>query len=943
MANGVKVGTAYIEITGDVSGLGPGIDDSLDKAAKRAGPAGKKIGKELSGGVKDAIKDIGDDFKTAGRDWGRGISDGLKNVDVKGVFSDIRKGIDDVTSGASNMGSALGGGGGGSVADILNKIGTAGQNLKQSDIMGTLSAVSGGLRDIGQGDTAGKLDAIQQKFSTLQGDIKGTTDQLMTLSSNSGRISGGLTQIANAAGPLALVFTTLTTLMPGFNDALNKIQNGQGGIKDWANVLAPGTNLIDQVLAAMGLAPKGDSAPTHGPPTSPSAGMSPWDYAHASTGGTGYGSGAPGFPTTGAGTVGGAYVPGLGLAGAADTPRRGGQNNAVISGAPRGALTNPPPDENSIRQWAQTMFGIPNTFGTGSWENAAHDYDGKLHHPGGAKQGYAFDFHGTSEQMSALANYVATNYAGQTLELIYQGKGFDSSRLIKNGKFGDVYGPDLLAQHRTHVHWATDIMPQIPSFDEGGAFEPGDEYDYDSDSWKPPGWRTAKKHKWDNTGQFDPRILLDSMAFATDITDFPNAPKDIQLRPDPGKRYTTGIQIPRDLASDRSAADIPLPRLGFPYEDNYESGGDTDTGLAMLHAGEHVLTADDVAALGGQQGVYAMRDSLHNQNTQDAGNGQDDPWAQVARTLGYLPAAGQGAGVAGTSSLSRLWGLGNEAVAGAIDTGASMAQMAANVGLTAAGAGPGAGAAAGFGIQMGASEAKLAASFGFQVGSILTDAAVEQLFPFGAPRWIGYDYTQFVPQLDISQVGVTTGEKAINAAMGGQPHGAGGEAPGPGGPGGPVDPGHMVGNQPVGAPTPALGATPPSAPPATAPSGPVLGPPPAVSAIPGAGSLIQGNTGGLNSDNIVGPPPPGSPLATLFGMDEGGWLPNNAMALNTSGRPELMVPHNQLDSMGISPAAKQHGGDTYYITGLNADEVMRKVDQKQRLNRMRYGNRYPGG
>src|SRR4051794_11527506 len=58
---------------------------------------------------------------------------------------------------------------------------------------------------------------------------------------------------------------------------------------------------------------------------------------------------------------------------------------AARSGRPGG----PPPDENSIRQWAQSMFGIANTFGTGSWENAAHDYDDGWHHPGGAKQGYA--------------------------------------------------------------------------------------------------------------------------------------------------------------------------------------------------------------------------------------------------------------------------------------------------------------------------------------------------------------------------------------------------------------------------------------------------------------------------------------------------------------------------------------------------------------------------
>jgi hypothetical protein len=47
----------------------------------------------------------------------------------------------------------------------------------------------------------------------------------------------------------------------------------------------------------------------------------------------------------------------------------------------------------------------------------------------------------------------------------------------------------------------------------------------------------------------------------------------------------------------------------------YAAGGPTpDQGaqLIVAHQGEHVLTKDDVNALGGQQGVYAMRESLHS-------------------------------------------------------------------------------------------------------------------------------------------------------------------------------------------------------------------------------------------------------------------------------------------------------------------------------------------
>jgi hypothetical protein len=46
-------------------------------------------------------------------------------------------------------------------------------------------------------------------------------------------------------------------------------------------------------------------------------------------------------------------------------------------------------------------------------------------------------------------------------------------------------------------------------------------------------------------------------------------------------------------------------------EGSYAMGGGVDTVPAMLTPGEHVLTIDDVNALGGQPGVYAFRNALH--------------------------------------------------------------------------------------------------------------------------------------------------------------------------------------------------------------------------------------------------------------------------------------------------------------------------------------------
>jgi hypothetical protein len=126
-----------------------------------------------------------------------------------------------------------------------------------------------------------------------------------------------------------------------------------------------------------------------------------------------------------------------------------------MGGGGSGMTGGGPADENSIREWVRANFGIPNSFGTGSWENASHPRDGGLH-----DSGYAFDFKGSPEQMANLANWVAQNALDQTKELIYQGPGFDPGSLINNGQFNpSAYDPNTLAGHTDHVHWAPDGMP----------------------------------------------------------------------------------------------------------------------------------------------------------------------------------------------------------------------------------------------------------------------------------------------------------------------------------------------------------------------------------------------------------------------------------------------------------------------------------------------------
>ncbi|WP_217157564.1 tape measure protein [[Mycobacterium] fortunisiensis] len=133
------------------------------------------------------------------------------------------------------------------------------------------------------------------------------------------------------------------------------------------------------------------------------------------------------------------------------------------------------------------------------------------------------------------------------------------------------------------------------------------------------------------------------------------------------------------------------------------------------------------------------------------------------RTEGYIPAGGGNASVAGTSFASGLLNMGAEAINGLIDQAASAAATAASAAATAGSFGAGgqaAGPAAAFAIGMGANAAKRGVSYGFQLAGIGTDALIEQLTPFGAPRWLSTDPTAFMPQMGVAPAATTTAEQA---------------------------------------------------------------------------------------------------------------------------------------------------------------------------------------
>lgn len=361
------------------------------------------------------------------------------------------------------------------------------------------------------------------------------------------------------------------------------------------------------------------------------------------------------------------------------------------------------------------------------------------------------------------------------------------------------------------------------------------------------------------------------------------------------------------------------------------------TTLAQLHRGEIVVPKDQVDAM---------------QHTgSGAPPGPDAPDDALARTLGYLPAAAEGnaGGVAGTSSLAGLFDLGNQAVSGLIDTGASAAQMAVSAAVTGAAAagsfgagaaaGPAASAAASYGIQLAATQGKRLSSYGFQMGAILADSLVEQLFPFGAPRWLGYDYTQFVPQLNISEIGTTTVEKAMQqqlqaAGAEGAPVGLDAAGMASQQPGGPVNASLLPGSQPPTPPVQPWAAPPvqtPSVPQGTGPGGgaPGVTPPaaPRPSVFDNAPSLLDIAPFSGPEQSLPQAMPP------IVSRDAGGWLPDGSLAFNSSGRDEFVLSPAHLDAMTTKPAvATGRGGDYIFnISGQSPDEIARVIASKQRL------------
>jgi hypothetical protein len=213
-------------------------------------------------------------------------------------------------------------------------------------------------------------------------------------------------------------------------------------------------------------------------------------------------------------------------------------------------------------------------------------------------------------------------------------------------------------------------------------------------------------------------------------------------------------------------------------------GPKSDVIPAMLSDGEHVLTAADVNAMGGQNGVYSFRKALH------AAKGGAVKKLEDMRTAGAMPAAAGNTAPVGGSTISSFIDMGGEFINGIIDqaasaaaTAASGAAMAGSFGAAGPVGGQAAGAAAGTAIGLGTDAAKRGVSFGFDLLGIGVDSILEQLTPFGQPRFLNQDVSGFVPQQQITGALGNLMSGGAEQAMGLDPnttqHGTTGQPPGP--------------------------------------------------------------------------------------------------------------------------------------------------------------------
>ena len=348
----------------------------------------------------------------------------------------------------------------------------------------------------------------------------------------------------------------------------------------------------------------------------------------------------------------------------------------------------------------------------------------------------------------------------------------------------------------------------------------------------------------------------------------------------------------------------------FPIQYYYEPPMAGDMGAMQAQSmGQAGGGFNEMQELGAVLGGYG---SASEASAAGAPLGGPSAAATPTRTEGYIPAGAGNTSVAGTSFLSGVIGMGGEAIKGAIDAAASAGSGAANAFA------PGAGMAVGIGADI----AKQGVDYGVKMAGIGVDALIEQLTPFGAPRWLSTDPTAFMPQARGMAAGTTTAETAVNQLQGQQSA---------------VNPATTVHGQ-------GMGAAPGPVAPATAPG---MQPTPGMSAIGATqpmtgGTTVGGGTTTSTSQDWI------KKIGIIPGLfDQGGVLEPGQLAINKTTKPEAVFTHNQLGDLmrpvpeGIPEPDPDFmgGGNTWNIYASNTDEAIRKWRNEDSLASMRYRGR----
>ena len=203
-----------------------------------------------------------------------------------------------------------------------------------------------------------------------------------------------------------------------------------------------------------------------------------------------------------------------------------------------------------------------------------------------------------------------------------------------------------------------------------------------------------------------------------------------------------------------------IPKWWWGQAPHMDSGG----AVPMIgHAGEHMLTRADVAAMGGQAGVYSFRDLLHRQgggaifDPQHQAGGPPGPGPAPSSTrIGGVEPYAHGGGPPGAGG-----GIGGGLVDTAIGAGAMALDAMA----------PGAGTAAAIAANIAIKEITRAIQFGGQVAGIGVQGLMDTFLPFGGSELAGNNwFTRIAGGLvgAAPQIANVAGQLTSQALQGGQ-------------------------------------------------------------------------------------------------------------------------------------------------------------------------------